>query len=374
VIRSTLLLLLVLPVHAGTVSESLEAIRVRHGLPALAAAVVRRGRVVAVEAVGVRKAGAPVRATREDQFHIGSCTKAMTATLVGQLVEDGKMSWDTSLADALPGLARDMHSGFRPVTLRQLLLHQGGLHPNLPESKAWPDVTRGATPREQRRCFARAHLTAPPAYPPGTKTVYANAGYAIVGAIIERVLDRPYEQALCEKIFTPLGMTSAGFGAPGTPGETDQPWQHRLDAAGRLCPIAPGPDSDNPDVLAPAGKVHCSMGDWAKFAAQHLPTALSATRLVRQETLRVLHDAPDGQGFALGWIVCERPWGGGKVLTHAGSNTMNYAVAWLAPKRDFAVLVATNLGNGTAPKATDETAAMLIQRYLIHPEGTRNGQ
>jgi hypothetical protein len=62
----------------------------------------------------------------------------------------------------------------------------------------------------------------------------------------------------------------------------------------------------------------------------------------------------------MGWLVTERPWGGGRVLTHAGSNTMNYAVAWLAPRRDFAVLAATNLGGNKAASACDEAAAALI--------------
>ncbi|NQT88659.1 beta-lactamase family protein [bacterium] len=370
--RVCLLLLVALPLRAGTMGESLEAIRTRHKLPTLAAAVIHKGRLVAVDAVGVRKAGSHERVLPGDRFHIGSCTKAMTATLVGMLVEEGKLSWDTTLPEALPGLAGEMLPIYRTVTVRQLLCHRAGLHANLPKGKAWGDVIHGDTPREQRRAFARAHLAAPPAHPPGTKTAYSNAGYSIVGAVLERALDRPYERAMREMIFEPLGMATAGFGAAGTPGKVDQPWQHRLDGKGKLHAIGPGPGSDNPDVLAPGGKVHCSLADWAKFVAQHLPTSLGETRLLRAETLRSLHTPQDGGEYALGWIVCERAWGGGAVLTHAGSNTMNYAVAWVAPKRDFAVLVATNLGNGPAPKATDQAAWALIQQRLLG-KGTPDG-
>jgi hypothetical protein len=66
----------------------------------------------------------------------------------------------------------------------------------------------------------------------------------------------------------------------------------------------------------------------------------------------------------MGWRVAQRKWGDGRVLTHTGCNTMNFAVTWLAPKRNFAVLVATNQGRGIAPKSTDEVAAALIRKLL----------
>jgi hypothetical protein len=150
----------------------------------------------------------------------------------------------------------------------------------------------------------------------------------------------------------------------GTPGKVDQPWQHRVNDKGETRAIEPGPNSDNPDPLGPGGKVHCSMADWAKFAIEHLPTSPRSPRLLKPETLKELHTPPEGGNYAAGWIVVDRPWGGGRVLTHAGSNTMNYAVAWLAPLRDFAVLVATNQGNGGAERAVDEAAGALVRKFL----------
>jgi len=344
--------------------DVLEPIRAKHKLPALAAAVVLKGRLVALDAVGVRKAGGDVAVTKHDQFHIGSCTKAMTATVIGLLVEQGKLTWDTTLAEALPELAAEMHPDFRAATLRQLLRHRAGLHPNLPPGKAWGDVVQGKDAREQRAHFARAHLTLAPLHKPGTQYAYANAGYGIAGAIAERATDTPYEALMQKMLFEPLGMASAGFGAMGTAGKIDQPWQHRVDAKGEPRAIAPGPQSDNADVIGPGGKVHCSLADWAKFVSQHLPSSIGPTRLLKAATLKTLHTPPRGGNYAMGWIGVDRDWGGGRVLTHAGSNTMNYAVAWLAPHRDFAALVATNQGNGGADKATDEVAAALVRKFL----------
>ena len=82
--------------------------------------------------------------------------------------------------------------------------------------------------------------------------------------------------------------------------------------------------------------------------------------------------SPFGGNYALGWIVCERKWGGGKVLTHNGSNTMNYSVAWVAPKRGFAVLVCVNQGGDEAARACDEAASALIR--VVETSGLGSGR
>ena len=85
-----------------------------------------------------------------------------------------------------------------------------------------------------------------------------------------------------------------------------------------------------------------------------------AGTLLRPETYARLHEPPFGGDYAFGWLVTTRPWAGGTVYTHAGSNTMNFCVAWVAPARDFAVLAVTNQGGQEAQTGTDEVAAALI--------------
>jgi hypothetical protein len=106
------------------------------------------------------------------------------------------------------------------------------------------------------------------------------------------------------------------------------------------------------------------VGDWAKFVIAHLQGARGESGLLKPETVETLHTPAFGGEYAAGWLVTERPWGGGQVLTHAGSNTMNFAVVWMAPIRNFAVLVATNQGGDVVPQACDEAAGMLIEKYL----------
>src|SRR5262245_21848057 len=83
----------------------------KFGLPALAGAVMKEGRVVAAGAVGTRRAGAEIPVTVNDRFHLGSDTKAMTALLAATFVEAGKLRWDSTMADVFPELAATMDPG-----------------------------------------------------------------------------------------------------------------------------------------------------------------------------------------------------------------------------------------------------------------------
>ena len=158
------------------------------------------------------------------------------------------------------------------------------------------------------------------------------------------------------RLFGPLEMASAGFGSPGRPGTVEQPWGHHA-AGGQVEPT----QRDNAPAMGPAGTVHCSIPDWARFAALHLAAARGKPRLLKAATFRALHTPPAGADYAGGWIVCQRTWAGGRALTHSGSNTSWYATVWLAPAVNLAFLAATNQGDKVAEKATDEAIVALIR-------------
>ena len=103
-----------------------------------------------------------------------------------------------------------------------------------------------------------------------------------------------------KRLFQPLGMSTAGFGAMGTPGKVDQPWQH-TEVDGKWTPVAPGPLSDNPPAIGPGGTVHMSLGDWAKYAIAHLQGARGESRLLKRETWRKLHTPLPPGDYAFGW-------------------------------------------------------------------------
>lgn len=347
-------------------AETLAPIRAKANLPALAGAIVRGNDVVAIGCVGVRRKGEETPATADDLWHIGSCTKAMTATLCALLVDDGTLKWDSTPAQVFPDLAESMDPAWRAATLKHLLTNRAGVPADLNRDGLWGRLwARRDTAVEQRHQLASGVLAWKPSHEPGTTFEYANAGFALAGHMAETVAGKPFEDLIRERLFIPLGMTSAGFGAPGSPAEpATQPWGHR-----GATPVPPGPTADNPPAIAPAGTLHMSLRDWARFISLHVrghaENPNRETRLLRADSFDTLQTPAAGEGarYAMGWIVSERPWADGVVLTHAGSNTTWYCVVWAAPRKDLAVLVATNAAGEGAPQACDEASAALIRVF-----------
>jgi CubicO group peptidase (beta-lactamase class C family) len=335
------------------VTRVLEAIREQHGLPALAAAVVTSAGLQYVGAVGVRKWGVQTPVGLGDLWHLGSDTKAMTAALAARLVERGALSWETTPAAVFTELAADFRPEYREVTLLHLLSHRAGLRANLD----WGKLSRHGTVREQRLEAVRQGFSARPEAAPGAAFLYSNLGYVVAGAMIERVMDTSWEEALATEILRPLAMRSAGFGGVGTPGQLDQPWGH----SSRGQPVATnGPMADNPPVLGPAGRMHCTLDDWGRFIADLLRGLRGeAPALLTPASYRMVLSAPFSGDYSLGWTVIERSWAGGAALNHCGCNTMFYANAWVAPQRGFAILVCANQGLD-AFAATDGAVAGLL--------------
>lgn len=337
----------------------LEPIRARSGLPALAAAIIEGDRIAAIGAVGVRKVGDPTPVATTDAWHLGSDTKAMTATLFALYVDAGKIAFTTTLAQAFPAWASQMDPAFRGVTMQSLLAHRGGLAHDVPGGVFASLPGSWADSRAARLAAIQAALARPPEIPPDTKFSYSNAGYMIVGAALEELTDTPWESLMRTRLFEPLGMKSCGFGPPASPGLVDQPWPHVM-MAGELTPVATGPGADNPPAIGPAGAVHCSLADWGKFVSMHLAGARGESRFLSIESFAKLHTPYAGEEYAGGWIVTNRPWAHGLALTHGGSNNMWFANVWIAPALDRAFLVATNRGGDAAAHATDEVIGKLV--------------
>lgn len=339
-------------------TQLLEALRQKHDLPALAVVVVQDGKICDRAAAGFRKIDETTPVTTNDVFHIGSCTKSMTATLTALLIEEGKLRWDTTVAEVFPELKGKMDQKYEAVTVEQLLKHRGGV-PGNPPAIAWRKAREQKGTRPQQRMeFITAVLKAPPAAAPGPKMIYSNQGYAIVGAMLERLAGKSWEDLMTEKLFNPLRMSSAGFGPPGTTDKLEQPWGHTRQL-GVTVPL----QQDNPPAIGPAGTVHCSLDDLACFVIAHLNGERTGS-LLKPETFRKLHTPPDGGDYACGWVMLKRSWAGGKTLMHNGSNTMWYVVMWLAPEKNFAVIAATNIAGPDAEKGCDAVASAMIGKWL----------
>lgn len=338
-----------------SLNKLLEPIRAESGVPALAAGVIERGKLVALGAVGRRRADHEQPVQTGDRFHIGSCTKSMTATLLAKLVESGRIDWGSMIAEVFPDIRKRIKREYWKVTLEQLLTHRSGLpEDRAPDPQVFPKLW--ALSASQRKQAVELILQQEPVAKPGEKMVYSNGGYVVAGAMAEVVVGKSWEELIQEMLFHPLGIRSAGFGAP-----LNAPWGHRATPQGYM-PVAPSPLADNPPVFGPAGRVHLSLPDWARYAIAHLIGATEQKPpLLSHSAFRKLHTPPDGNGYAMGWGVAQPTWAKGVVLLHAGSNTLWFAQIVLVPAARAGYLVATNAGDEKAVGAVRQVLEILRQ-------------
>ena len=173
----------------------------------------------------------------------------------------------------------------------------------------------------------------------------------IAGSMAERVAGKSWEDLMQENLFQPLGMSSAGFGAPGSSGQVDQPWGH-FKSDGDWVPV----QTDNPEAIGPAGTVHSSFEDWAKFISLQLP--MKETQILDRDALDFLA-SPIGD-YAAGWGVVQRDWANGATLNHSGSNNRWFTIAWIAPEINRAFVVGTNSADGKSANILDRIIGQLI--------------
>jgi CubicO group peptidase (beta-lactamase class C family) len=309
------------------------------------------------------------------------------------LVEDGKLQWTSTPADILPkaGISK-IDPAWKQVTLDKLLSHRGGVRPN-------PDMVGllflrafSASPQKERHDVCQTLLRKPPDHKPGQAFLYSNAGFIIAGTMEETAAGKPWEELMRERLFQPLGMTSVGYGPPGLPesvqiksnavkskaakppkpGGPAEPCGHE----GNGIPQPPSWAADNPACFGPAGRVHLSLRDWAKYASFHLAGERGETwmapgmskPLLTTDSMRRLHTpigepiVPGGPNYAMGWGVRKDPKTRETSFSHFGSNGFWMAGIALYPARNVAVLVATNQGGDEAQKACGELLRTLAQR------------
>lgn len=345
-------------------TDQVQAVLRQLGTPAVAATIMDSGSTSASGVAGVRIWNKASAVTISDLWHLGSNTKAMTAALAAILVERGQLSFNTTLADVLPN-----QPGVLPVyetaTLEQFLSHRAGVIP-LTQFSALPGFSGDI--HQQRLAFVSWALSQPPAAPPGTQTLYSNAGYVVAAAMLETVLNETWEQALTAEVLTPLAIQGK-FGWPAA-GDSNQPWGHTWHNS-RWVPNDPN-SADNlfPPVLNPAGNLSMSLGDDAKWALLNLRGLQGVNSpILSAASIQKLHSAvgvPPGQaGYALGWGVAVI--NGHLVSYHLGSaGTFDAEIAIDATGNRAIVIMANgdNSGGNYTPNSTLETMDNLTIQLL----------
>ena len=329
---------------SASLAAILEEVRAARHFPGAVAMVSRRGTPVASAAIGVRREGSNDAVTLDDKFHIGSVTKPMNATMIATLVDEGLLRWESTLEEMFADWR--IHRDLRGVTLAQLLSHRAGIaaFASDEELEAAPKLYGEA--RSQRSQFTQWLIAQKPAFTPGERFSYSNAGITIAAAAAERAAGKAWEQLMRERVFAPLGMKSAGFGWPAHD-DAKQPWGHRLDGT-RLLPHDPrGPYQLNA-VIQPAGNVHVSGPDLMRFLDDHARGIAGQRGLLKPETYKRMH-ALEPEGSSLGFGVRKRD--GFTTSSHSGSAETFYAIVMVSHEDGLEIAILVN-----SPDAVPATA------------------
>lgn len=318
------------------------------------AAVFRRcpGEPYREGVAGVRIKGGDAAAAPGDLWHMGSNTKAMTATLAARLVEQGAIDWDTSIGEALSATGLEIDPALAEATLSELLAHRAGLQANvgLAGMVRLAGADAGADYAADRRAYAQMVL----ARSGGRRGdfLYSNSGYVIAAVMLEERAGEPYEALMARHVFEPLGMDGAGWGPPGEAGRADQPRGHAEGWFG-LSPREPGARADNPPAMNSAGRVHVPLADLAAFLTAH---AERPSDYLTQDSWDRLHTPPAGD-YALGWAVLD-----GGDLVHAGSNTMWFARMAVERETGCVAAAAVNRGGASVSEPVNEALRRALDR------------
>ncbi|GGJ36790.1 serine hydrolase domain-containing protein [Deinococcus roseus] len=321
----------------------------QHNLPSLSVVLFDDQKVLGQGVGGVRKIGTPEKVTVTDVHHLGSISKSFTATLLGVLVEQKKLGFQSTLKELFPKLT--IHPDLQNITLDQLLSHRSGLMANLPDNMDWWDNT---IPLQERRDdVLKTVLGTPPFRKPGTVFLYSNVGYALAAMAAEKATGQTYSQLLQQHIFGPLHMNSCSVGFTWDTRTVSQPWPHKMDGGKAVAVLPVFPTAANGKVLAGnteaingADNVRCSLPDLAKYLQAHMNGQNGQDSILKASTFQELHKDHHGDKYAYGWNVYKDQRG--TFFTHDGSNTLNYASMWILPEKRLGVVVTSNIGEVAA--------------------------
>lgn len=316
-------------------------------------------------ASGVLNAATGVPASVDAVFQIGSISKTFTATMIMQLIEQGRLKLDQTVRSVLPEFGLPDPDAAETITIGQLLAHSSGI-----DGDVFTDFGRGddAVARYVDGLAEVGQL-----FRPGTMFSYCNAGFVVLGRVIEVLTDQSWDAALHDQLLGPLELTSAGTlpeqailgnaavgheGEPGAPREVIRRWQL-------------------PRSIGPAGLIHADIADLLRYARLHLlDGTVAGTTVISRDSARQMRErqigTPAGSRFgegwqALGWQVDHID--GHQVFGHNGATVGQYAFLLLVPDQGLAIALLTN-GPGAGRLWAELRQAVLAEHGITAPLST----
>jgi CubicO group peptidase (beta-lactamase class C family) len=315
----------------------------QQAFPSASIAITHRGRVVALKALGdftYELDSPPITPTT--LFDIASLTKVVATTPMAMILyEHGLLDLDAPVSAIVPEFTRDAEKDPRrqDVTLRMLLAHSSGL-------PAYEKLFLKARTRAE---LLQAAFAMPLATDPGTRAVYSDIGFILLGVALERLADESLDRFCQREIFAPLAMTSTTFNPPTEirpqipPTANDQTFRHRI--------IQGEVQDENASVLggvAPQAGLFSTAADLAKFAHAMLnPLLNNAHPILRPETVALFtrrESAPPGTTRALGWDTPSNPSQSGKYFSPQSFGHLGYTGTslWIDFSRQLSITLLTN--------------------------------
>jgi CubicO group peptidase (beta-lactamase class C family) len=323
----------------------------------------------------VRKQGNPQLLQPGDVFHLGACTASLTAVLAAKFVDEGYFSWNTTLPEVYGSGA--VHAMHQNTTIGMLSSSTAGIYPAGSASAfgAWWDKFRDESADSviSRASFTNEVLAGPPVTMPGTSYNFSTPGYMALASILERKTNRTWED-LASELFSSAQMDGCGFGVQpeSSRSAVDNPWPHAASSSGPVPQIPDALHGDIPPALWPAVGIHCTISSFARFLQIQLDGYYGRpTPILSRSAFDVLQSPWPG-------LARDRTYGGwaydatsvnGTQLYISGTNTMNYAWAWLLVEQDEAFLSFTNVG-GKSGRSASAAALYSFAGYSDLPHDT----
>lgn len=319
--------------------EWLEAERERWSIPGMAVAVVHEDAIVYARGFGRLRLDGDREVDADTVFGIASLSKAMTATALGMLVDEGHLDWDDRIVDHLPEfrLSDDWVTG--QVTVRDLLGHRVGVGRLFGNRLTF-------MPRATRHEFMSRLRHHEFEQPFRQGYVYSNAMYTVAGELLERLSGQRWEEFLLDRLFEPLSMSRSGTSIDQL--DDNAAWPHQ-EIRGEIVEI----ERRNWGYAGPAAAVNSSMNDMAQWMRFNLGEAgeVGGKRLVSAEVMGNIHSPVNLIGFeeeenaitayALGWGVSR--YGGLHILRHGGATDGFNTQIWLIPELNLGIVMSANL-------------------------------
>jgi CubicO group peptidase (beta-lactamase class C family) len=321
-------------------ADRLAVLAEKHRAPGANLSIMSGDEIVEA-AYGLLNVRAGIETTTDSLFQIGSITKVWTATLIMQLVDDGLLDIDQPIISYLPTFRVADPDVTKQVTTRHLLNHTSGI-----DGDMFLDTGKGDDAIEK---YVDTCAELKQTHPIGATMSYCNAGFAVLGRLVEVLRTQPFDLVLREKLFEPLGLDSACLFA-------DQAILHRV-AVGHVTPPDSGPQVVPvwalPRATAPAGAINATPSQVLTFAKLHLDDGVApdGTRILSAESARAMREPqveiPDtytlGTHWGLGWILST--WDGRAVYGHDGGTLGQAAMLRVCPEAGLAVCLTANGGH-----------------------------